>query len=81
MKTLACAASSMLLIAVAWMCLIRPQIIQAYALSSMRGKWFPSKDWVKTSQYIFSIRACGVIALLMGLVLAWVVLQKPRGFL
>lgn len=78
MKTLGFAGISLFLLAVAWMCLAQPQRIQAYALSAMRDKWFPSKEWVKTAQYIYSLRACGVIALLMALVLAWAVIQRLR---
>lgn len=82
MKTLVCAAASIFLLALSWICLFYPQRIQTYALSSMSGvKWWPSKDWAKTGQYVVSLRFCGGLALLMGLLLAWVVIQKLRPFL
>ena len=78
MKTLGFAGISLFLLVVAWMCLFQPRRVQAYALSMMRDGLFPSRDWVKTAQYIFSLRVCGVIALLMSLVLAWAVIQNLR---
>jgi hypothetical protein len=78
MKTLGFAGISLFLFAVAWMCLFQPQRIQTFALSVMREGLFPSRNWVKTAQYIYSLRACGVIALLMSLVLAWAVIQNLR---
>ena len=81
MKTIILAVVSTFLLGLSWICLFSPQRIQAYALSHMASlRWFPSKEWAKTGQYIASIRMCGVLALLMGLILAWVVIQKLGGW-
>lgn len=82
MKTIILAAASMFLLGLSWICLFSPQRIQAYALSHVANvRWFASKEWAKTGQYIVSIRMCGGLALLIGLILAWVVIQKLRVFL
>jgi hypothetical protein len=82
MKILILAASSIFLIAKGLVCLINPRKIQSQAISSLsrsRVRWFPSKEWIKTSQYIFSIRMGGGLALLMGLICAWALVVVIRG--
>jgi hypothetical protein len=76
MKTVGLTAASLVLFALAWVCLVHPERIQTYALSKYRGKWFPSKAWISTSQYLLSVGFCGVGALIMGLLAAYAAVEN-----
>jgi hypothetical protein len=70
MKYLLLSLMSLALLTGGTFCLVRPYDIQRLAIRTMpaRGCW-PSREWAKTSQYILSVRICGVGALIMGLIL------------
>jgi hypothetical protein len=69
MKPLLLAGVSVPLFAIGVMCIARPRSIQKYAVRTMYKGWWPSQEWVKSSSYIVSLRICGAIALIMGLLL------------
>jgi hypothetical protein len=72
MNPLLLVGASLLLLAMSAMCIARPRSIQKYAIRTMSQSWWPSQEWVKTPAYILSLRICGVIALIMGLLLLWI---------
>jgi hypothetical protein len=75
MKPLLLAGASFLLLVIGAACIARPRSIQKYATRTMSQRWWPSQKWAISSAYILSLRMCGVIALIMGLLLLWFVFQ------
>ena len=75
MNPLLLAGSSLLLVIIGAMCIARPLIIQKYAVRTMCQRWWPSQEWVTTPAFILSLRICGAIALILGILLLWIVFQ------
>jgi hypothetical protein len=77
MKLILLAAVSTFLLVVGFCCITRPQSVQRLALRTMpnAGSW-PTRDWVRSSSYLISVRMCGVLALGVGILLLWILMQE-----
>jgi hypothetical protein len=77
-QIVATAVAAVFLLGIAASCLVWPRAVQNYAIKTSSKRFNPFLSWMRTPEYVWSLRIIGVIALFMLVVLSIALLRGQR---